>query len=106
METKIYFLIFGMWLANYLPRMLPMVVLSKIDIPPVILTWLEFIPAAVLAAILAPSLIMPDNKTIDITLQNKDLIAAIPSFFVAVKTRSLVFTLIVGMLAMALLKLI
>ena len=104
MQAKIYFVIFGLWVANYLPRMLPMVVLSKIKIPKTIITWLEFIPPAVLAAILAPTLLMPDNKAINITLQNNYLLAAIPSLAVAIKTKSLVWTLIAGIASMAVLQ--
>lgn len=104
METKVYLLILGMWLANFLPRMLPMVVLSKLEIPEVVLTWLEFVPAAVLAAILVPTLLMPDNRLINISLHNNYMLAAIPSLLVALKSKSLVWTLIIGILAMALLQ--
>jgi len=106
-QTKIYLVIFGMWLANYLPRMIPMVILSKLKIPEPVIQWLGFVPVAVLAAILLPSLVMPEPaQQLSLGVQNKYLIAALPSFAVAVKTRSLVWTLLAGMLAMALLQLI
>lgn len=106
METKVYLLILGMGLSNYIPRMVPMVVLSKLEIPKVILTWLEFVPAAVLAAILAPTLLIPDNNVINISLHNNYLIAAIPSLLVANKTKSLVWTLLTGMVSMALVQIL
>ncbi len=101
-QTKIFLVILGMWLVNYLPRLIPMVVLSKIKIPQPVIDWLGFIPAAVLAAITVPYILMPE-KTVDISLHNNYLLAAIPAFFVAGKTKSLVWTLLVGMLVMALL---
>lgn len=104
-QTKIYLVIIGMWLVNYLPRMIPMVVLSKLKIPEPVIQWLGFVPVAVLAAILLPDLVMPEPAfRPSLGLQNKYLIAALPSFGVAVKTRSLVWTLLAGMLVMALLQ--
>jgi branched-subunit amino acid transport protein len=107
MQTKIYLVIFGMWLANYLPRMLPMVVLSKMKIPQPVIWWLGYVPVAVLAAILLPDLIMPEPEyQLSFSLQNKYLIAALPAFAVAGRTKSLVWTLLAGMLVMAQLQLI
>jgi len=104
LQTKIYLVIFGLWIINYLPRMLPMVVLSKLRIPETVIRWLSFVPAAVLAAIIAPSVLMPDNRLF-LSPQNAYLLAAVPAFAAAFKTKSLVWTLITGMLAMALLQL-
>jgi len=105
LQTKIYVVIFGLWLANYLPRMLPMVVLSKIKMPEPVIRWLGFVPAAVLAAIIVPSVLMPESRLL-ISFNNNYLLSSIPAFVVAFKTRSLVWTLVVGMAAMALLQLL
>ncbi|HEY3315216.1 MAG TPA: AzlD domain-containing protein, partial [Bacillota bacterium] len=43
----------GMALVTYLPRMLPLVVLSRFKLPPAVLRWLSFVPVAVLSALLA-----------------------------------------------------
>lgn len=104
-ETKIYLLILGLWVVNYIPRVLPMVVLSKLKIPEPVIQWLGFVPAAVLAAIIAPSVLMPDNRLF-VSIDNTYLLAAMPAFAAAFKTRSLVWTLITGMAAMALLQLL
>lgn len=103
-QTKIYLIILGLWIVNYVPRMLPMIVLSKLNIPEPIIKWLGFIPAAVLSAITFQSILMPDQK-LAIDLQNPYLLSAIPTFAIAIKTRSMVSTLIAGMLSMALLQL-
>lgn len=104
-QTKVYFIIVGMWLANYLPRMLPMVILSKLKMPEPVIRWLGFVPVAVLAAILLPDLVMPEPaRQISLGPQNKFLIAALPTFVVAIRTRSLVWTLLAGMAVMALLQ--
>ncbi len=102
-QTKIYLVIIGMWIANYLPRVLPMAVLSKLKIPAPVVRWLGFIPTAVLAAIVAPAVLMPEGR-LALNWDNHYLLAAIPAVAAAVKTRSLVWTLLAGMLAMALLQ--
>lgn len=100
LQSKIYLMIFGMWLVNYLPRVLPMVVLSKVEIPERVITWLGFVPPAVLAAIIVPSILMPEGYIV-VSWQNPYLVAAIPATVVAIKTKSLVWTLLVGMVVMA-----
>jgi len=92
-----------MSLATYLPRMLPMVLLSKFNLPPLFLKWLKLIPVAVLSALLAPAILAPQGE-ISIGLDNKAFIASIPCFLVAIKTKNLFLTVLVGILAMLLLQ--
>jgi len=105
METKILLIIIGMSIVTQLPRIVPLVVLSKLNLPPLLLKWLRYIPAAVLAALLFPALLMPDGVLL-LSLENKTLLASIPCIAVAVKTRNLFLTVIVGISAMFLLQLL
>lgn len=98
MDRQILILILGTALVTYLPRMLPLVVLSRARLPEVFLRWLGFIPAAVLAALLAPGLLLPQGKLA--LTGNPYLLAAIPAGLVAVKTRSMALTIVSGMAAM------
>jgi len=102
MDKQILIIILGAALVTYLPRMLPLVVLSRTRLPDVFLRWLGYIPAAVLAALLAPSLVFVDGKFA--IAQNLYLLAAVPTGIVAVKTRSMALTIIVGMVAMVILQ--
>lgn len=47
LQAKIYFVILGLWVSNYLPRATPMLMLSKLKIPENVILWLGFVPAAV-----------------------------------------------------------
>lgn len=85
-----------MMVVTYIPRMLPLVVLSKVNIPGLVLRWLKFIPVAVLSSLLAPELLLEKN-TINISLDNTVLLAAFPTFLAAVYTRNLFFTVFAGM---------
>lgn len=104
-RLSILLLFLGMALVTYLPRMLPIVVLSRFKMPPLLLKWLEFIPAAVLAALLASGLLV-DGGRLSLPPGNPALLAALPAFVVAIWTRSLMGTVVVGIGAMALLRLV
>ena len=90
-------LIVCMGAVTYLPRMLPLVVLSRRRLPAWFSEWLELIPAAILSALLAPSLLTcAEPRTL--CLGKPELLAAVPSLLFALRTRSLAGTVIVGML--------
>ena len=100
-------LIAGMTLVTYIPRVLPLMTLSSRELAPGFLQWLQMIPPAVLAALLAPELIL--NKTNStysffISMNNQLLLAAIPTFLVSWFTRNFFITIATGMLAVALLR--
>jgi branched-subunit amino acid transport protein len=95
----------GMALVTYLPRMLPLVVLSRFRLPPLVLKWLSFVPVSVLAALLAKELLI-GKEGLALPPAHPQLLAAIPAFAVAAFTRSLMGTVLAGIAAMALLRLV
>ena len=89
-------LIVCMGAVTYLPRMLPLVALSRRRLPAWFTEWLELIPAAILSALLAPTLFScAEPRTL--YLGKPELLAAVPTLLYALKTRSLAGTVIVGM---------
>jgi branched-subunit amino acid transport protein len=85
-----------MAIVTYLPRLLPTLFLSGKTLRPIFASWLRLIPPAVLAAMLVPSLLVPD-KSIELGFDNLFLWAALIAFPVAWKWNSLFATVIVGM---------
>lgn len=96
MEIKIFPILLGMMLVTSLPRIMPLVVLSRLTIPPLVLQWLRFIPVAVLASLLAPELFLTEGS-LNISLDNHILLAAIPAFGMALYTKNLFYTVFTGM---------
>lgn len=94
MDNKLIQIIFGMMLVTYIPRMLPLVVLARMNIPQLVLDWLKYIPVAVLSALLAPELLIANNS---LTFSNTAIFAAIPCFYVAIRTKNLFYTVFAGM---------
>lgn len=103
MDGQVMLLILGMALVSYLPRALPLLLCSNVEFPPWLVKWLGFIPAAVLAALLTPDLFVPDGQLL-LTYRNPYLLAALPTLLIALKTKSMIWSLIGGMVCFALLQ--
>jgi branched-subunit amino acid transport protein len=96
METKRLIMIFlGMWAVTYFPRMLPLVALSQVRLPGRLMTWLSYLPASILAALIFPGALMTDGR-LDVTAGNPAVWALLISFAVAVRTRNLILTMLTG----------
>lgn len=75
--------IFGMGLCAFLPRYLPIVLLRDRSLPPKLQEVLGFIPPAILAAIVAPALLMTDpGEALMLTPGNRFLVAGSIALFI------------------------
>lgn len=102
MDEKIVFLtILGMAGVTYLPRLFPLLVLSGKKLPEGVVSWLSYVPAAVLAAMLAPAILLSDGK-IALGFENLFFWAALPTFVAAIFTKSLFVPVVVGMIVVIL----
>jgi branched-subunit amino acid transport protein len=95
-QKLIFFTIVGMAVATFIPRLLPLLLLVNRSLPKPIRDWLAYVPAAVLAAMLLPAL-MVNEKAIRLEIENIALWAALPTAWVAWKTRSLFAAVVTGM---------
>lgn len=95
-SAQIILLIIIMAAATYLPRLLPLLLLSRRKLPLVVERWLSYVPVAVLATLLGPALFLPGGTfTLNIS-QNPHFWAAIPALAVAVYTRNMFITVLLG----------
>ena len=89
--------VFGMGLVTFLPRWLPLVYLTKRNLPSWLVEWLDLIPAAILSALLLPELITGGTpRTLD--FMSPELAVALPTLLFGLFTKSLGGTVVVGML--------
>lgn len=88
-----------------LPRVLPLVVLSRMQLPDWAMRWLNYVPVAVMAALIGQELFMNDGK-LDISRNYTEILAAVPTFATAILTRSLLGTVVVGILTVMVLRFI
>lgn len=86
--------------VTLLPRVLPLAFLSRVELPEWSLRFLRHIPVAVMAALLAQTLFVKDGTP---AWQPLMILPALPAWLVAVRTRSLLLTVVAGVLAAMLL---
>ena len=91
-------LILGMTVVTFATRYPALALIGRMPLPQRVFRALQFVPVAVLTAIIAPALIMPEG-TIAIDINNTYLIAGLISIVIAGWTRSLLPTIIGGMAA-------
>jgi branched-subunit amino acid transport protein len=102
-ETTILITLVGMAIVTFLPRLIPAWFLRGRQLPQFLISWLSYVPVAVLAALLLPSLLIEDNQ-INFSINNLYLWAAIPAGLVAWKKKSLFGTVITGMVVVAVIR--
>ena len=96
MKSDYLMLILGMGIVTYLPRWIPLILLSRRTLPEWLRQWLDFIPVAVLSALILPAVATTgEPRYVDVF--QPALLVSIPVCIFAWKTRSLGGTVIVGM---------
>jgi branched-subunit amino acid transport protein len=100
MRWDVMLIIAGASLVTLVPRVLPLSLLSRVELPQWSMRWLRHIPVAVMAALLAQALFVPDGS---LEFRPNNLLAAIPAFAAAFFTRSLLLAVMVGIGTMFLL---
>jgi len=96
-----WWLIVGMTALTFLPRYLPLALAGKVHIPPLLAQALEFVPIAVLTAIIVQVSLVRDGNVM-ISTENPYLIASVLAFLTALKTRHLMLTIVVGLVTFSL----
>lgn len=98
-------LIIGMALSAFVLRALFVVPGSRLRLPPAVRQVLRYAPAAALMAIIVPELAM-SHGTISLSFENPRFVAGVVAFAVAIATRSIILTIMAGMLVLTLVRLL
>jgi branched-subunit amino acid transport protein len=96
MKADYVLLVLGMGIVTYLPRWIPLILLSRRQLPEWLRQWLDFIPVAVLSALILPAVVTSGDPR-QLAVFQPTLLVSIPVFIFAWKTRSLAGTVIIGM---------
>lgn len=96
------YLILGMAVVTYLPRMLPMLLLNNREIPEKIVRWMSFIPVSIFAALIFSDIFFWENQFSINLLENLKLIPAIVVFFIAYKTKNIMWSIVFGVVGISL----
>ncbi|HEY4566026.1 AzlD domain-containing protein [Planococcaceae bacterium Storch 2/2-2] len=93
LDFNILIIIIGGMIVTALPRILPIAILSQMELPSWFMNWLKFIPIAILTAILVQELVPLGEGE---TWNPNHLFATVVSFIVGFWTKSLLWTVIAG----------
>lgn len=86
-------------LVTFAIRLSFIAMLGRVEVPRLLTRALRFVPAAVLSAIIFPELFVHDGA-VDVSLGNSRLLAGAVAVLVALKTRSVAWTIASGMAAL------
>lgn len=101
MYGELAFCILGCAVVTFIPRVGPMMYLKTETLPPAMRRWLDFVPVAVMAALLGPDVLIRENR-LDLSLDNLFLLVALPALLVARLTGSFFGTIAFAMGGVAL----
>lgn len=73
----------------------PITILKGGDFPPLLRRWLDFVPVAVMAALVGPDIFIYEGR-LDLSPSNLFLLVSIPTLFVAWLSRNYFVTIAVG----------
>jgi branched-subunit amino acid transport protein len=86
----------GVAAVTFALRISFIVLLGRIEIPPLLERALRYVPAAVLTAVVIPLLLYADGP-LDLSLGNERLVAGVIAALICWRTRSVPLTLVGGM---------
>ncbi|KZN99626.1 AzlD domain-containing protein [Pseudobacillus badius] len=94
----------GCAVVTWIPRVAPFLIVRNLQLPDVVMKWLSFIPICILTALIAGSVIDNSGAATLPAINWQVLAALIPTLFVALWTKSLLATVIFGIVVMAALR--
>jgi branched-subunit amino acid transport protein len=94
--NKVGLCIAGMVLVTFLPRFLPLLFLSSRKLPHTLVTWLRFVPAAVICSMLLQWLFYTESAEGLSATQVLFIGVSLPAFVLAYATRNFLATVVCG----------
>ncbi|MEH7381076.1 AzlD domain-containing protein [Bacillus sp. JJ1533] len=98
-NETILLIILGCAIVTFIPRIIPFIVIRNLTLPKTVIKWLSFIPICIFTALIVDSFIIQDESLLSIDWSV--LTAIIPTLIIALWTKSLSVTVIVGIVSMA-----
>ena len=103
--STIWLIILGMGAITFALRYSFIALSGRLELPPTLRRALRFVPAAVLSALVLPALVYSSGELF-LSVANDRLVAGLTALVVAWRSKSILLTLLVGMVALWLLQLV
>jgi branched-subunit amino acid transport protein len=104
--VKIWLILLGMGLVTYAIRLAFILLIGRMDVPERLRGLLRFVPPAVLGAIIFLGVFMPEGPLVLSPVENVRIIAAGIAVIVAWRTKKILPTIAVGMIAFWILQIV
>lgn len=107
MSISMYLIIItvGCFVITWVIRVAPFVLLSKLDLPNGVIKWLQFVPICLFTALIVEGMLDKEER-FGYTFNVESIVVAIPTIIIALVTKSLTISVIVGMVVMAMVRLL
>ena len=87
-------------LLNYLSRLSFIALFAHVEMPPLVVRALRFVPSTMLTAIVVPTVVFAAPATLVFSYTNPKLVAALVAALIAWLSRSATATMVGGMIAL------
>lgn len=101
-QLSVFWIILACAAVTVIPRVLPFLVVRNMELPAVVMKWLSFIPVCLFTSLVAGGVLTQGSEGMEVDWHA--LLAIAPTLAVAVWTRSLALTVLVGMISMGLIR--
>ncbi|EQF24061.1 branched-chain amino acid transport family protein [Clostridioides difficile CD160] len=100
MNNNYYILciIIGMYIVTYLPRVLPMLIFSKKEMPEFLKKIMKFIPVAILTSLTAKDVFF-NGDNLYLSISNPKIISFLVVLLVAYKFKSIGISIVTGVIS-------
>ncbi|HFU4460601.1 TPA: AzlD domain-containing protein [Streptococcus suis] len=104
-KTNILMIILAAALVTWVPRVLPFVLTQNKSLPPRMVKFLSFLPITIIFALTLSSIMDEEVGSLPSLLPVESL-ALIPTFLVVLRTKNILFAVVVGVMTTAALRLL
>lgn len=96
-------IILGCGIVTWLPRVIPFMLVRKLQLPDMVIRFLSYVPLCILTALFVQNLlVVKQGQFPDLNIEYG--LAALPTVIVAIVTKNLMCIVICGVVAMALIR--
>lgn len=93
------------FVVSWIPRVLPFILVKYKGLPDIVVRFLHYLPVSILFALILSSLMTEKIGHLP-QLKWMEILASVPTVIVAFKSKNLLYVVIVGIVSMALIRLV
>ncbi len=103
LDMNLFWIIIGAAIVTWIPRITPFIFVRKVALPDVVMRFLKYVPISILSALVFSNLFVQTEQGVGVDWSI--FFALIPTVLIAIWTKSLSLTVIIGVISMGLIRL-